>query len=172
MHAILAGVTRNARAGLTGADRRRIRAFAVFSVIMLAASAVLRVWAPSPFAPRVHVRWVAGIPGAQRAELERRLALTEGQRREETTWEYDLTDLSPSAVRALTGDPAVADTHYLDRRSGQVAADAPPGTTRLRERRLAGWIHSSLFDWFMLLWVSSLVVSGVWLASPASSPRQ
>jgi len=164
-------VTRDAGRELTSADRRRIRAFAVSSVIMLASSGVLRVSSPSPFAPRVHVRWAAEISDAQRTALERRFALIEGQPRENTTWEYDFSDVSPSAVRALIEDPAVADTHYIDRRSGQVAADAPRGTTRLSQRRLAGWIHSSLFDWFMLLWASSLVVSGVWLASAANSHR-
>ncbi len=135
---------------------------------MLVGSATLRVSAPSPFAPRVHIRWVDDISDAQRAEHERRLALMEGQHREDTTWEYDLSDPSVPAILALTANSAVEDTHYIDRDSGQVAPDAPRGATRLSERRLAGWIHSSLFDWFMLLWVSSLVVSGVWLASAAN----
>lgn len=171
MHAILASVTRDGNRALTSADRRRILAFAVFSAIMLVGSGAVRVTAPSPFAPRVHIRWVAGISDAQRAELERRFALTEGRRREDATWEYDLIDRSPSTVRALVAHAAVEDTHYLDRASGQVAVDAPPGTSRLSERWLAGWIHSSLFEWFMLLWVSSLVVSGVWLASAADAQR-
>lgn len=162
-------MTRDEGGGPTSTDRRRILALALFSVIMLAATAALRVWAPSPFAPRVHIRWVAGISDTQRAELERRFGLIEGRRRDDATWEYDLTNVSPSAVSALIADPAVADTHYLDRSSGQVVADAPPGTTRLSERRTAGWIHSSPFEWLMLVWVSSLLVSGVWLASAEHS---
>ena len=125
--------------------------------------------APSPFAPRVHIRWAAGISDAQRTDLERRFALTGRQPRENMTWEYDLVDVSPAAVRALVDHPAVADTHYIDRRSAQIASDAPPGTVRLAERKLAGWIHSSLFEWFMFFWVSALVVSGVRLAS---APRK
>ena len=162
---------RDARQALASADRRRVLAFTVFSTIMLLGSGALRVAAPSPFAPRVHIRWAGGIADAQRAELERRFALTEGRRRDADTWEYDLIDVSPSAVRALVGHAAVVDTHYLDRDSGQVAADAPRGSSRLGERWLAGWIHSSLFDWFIFLWVSSLLVSGVWLVSAAGAQR-
>ena len=159
------------RASPADVEWRRVRLFAVASVVMLTATGMVRLSAPSPFAPRVLVRWVAGISDAQRAERERRFALTEGQRREDATWEYDLGDSSLPAVLALLEDPAVRDTHYIDRRSGLVAADAPRGTTRLSERRAAGWIHSSLFDWFMLLWVSSLIVSGVWLTSVANAER-
>ena len=46
-------------------------------------------------------------------------------------------DISPSSVRELIADPSVADTHYLDRANGEVAADAPWGSVRLADRRLA-----------------------------------
>lgn len=164
-------MTREASRELRSADRRRIRAFAAVSVVMLLGTATLRMSAPSPFAPRVYVRWAAGISDAQRGDLERRFALMDGRRRDGATWEYDLAELSPSAVRALVQDAAVADTHHIERGSGQVATDAPRGTTRLSQRRLASWVNSSLFDWFMLVWVSSLVVSGVWLASAAGARR-
>jgi hypothetical protein len=131
-----------------------------------------RLSAPSPFAPRVHVRWADGVSDSTRAELERRFALREGRQRQGSTWEYDLTVISLAAVRQLIDDPAVADTHYLDRGNGQVADDAPPGKTRLDERWVAGWINSSLFDWFMLFWASSVVVCGVWLTSAANRQRQ
>jgi hypothetical protein len=32
-------------------------------------------------------------------------------------------------------------------------------------------VHSAAFDWFVLLWVSSLIVSASWLASPPDAPR-
>jgi hypothetical protein len=152
-------------------ERRRIRALAAASVVMLLATATVRVSAPSPFAPRVHVRWSEDVSDARRTELERRFALVRGHHREAATWEYDLVDVTPSAVRELIADPSVADTHYLDRVSGEVAADAPPGTARLAERRLAGWIHSAVFDWFMFFWASSLIVSSVGLASAADARR-
>jgi hypothetical protein len=147
------------------ADRSHVRALAAASIVMLVAAATVRLSAPSPFAPRVHVRWSGDVSTAQRAALERRFSLARGSHREATTWEYDLVDVDPSTVLALVADPAVADTHYLDRGSGEVTGDAPAGTVRLAGRRLAGVIHSSAFDWFICLWVSSLIVSGVWLAS-------
>lgn len=156
---------------LTRTERRRIRAFAAASVVMLVATATVRLAAPSPFAPRVHVRWSEDVSDAQRTELERRFSLLQGRHREAATWEYDLQDVTPSSVRELIANPSVADTHYLDRVSGDVAADAPPGTVRLAERRLAAWIHSPGFDWIMCFWASSLIVSSVCLASTAGARR-
>ena len=153
-------------------DRRRIRAFALVAAIALVGSTAMRVAVPPPLAPRVHVRWADGTSDVRRIELERRFALAEGQRRDDATWAYDLGEPSPAAVLALVSEPAVADTHYVDRRTGQVAADAPRGTTRLGERAAAGWIHSALFDLFIVFWLSALVVSGVWLASAANAPRR
>jgi len=149
----------------SGTERRRVVAFVIVSVIMLAVSGAIRISAPSPFAPRVHVRWAPGIGDAERGDLERQFALVEGRWRDGRTWEYDLVDVSPVLVQALIQASAVEDTHYIDRNPVRVADDAPPGRTRLAGRELAGWIHSSLFDWFTLLWVSSLFVSAVWLAS-------
>jgi hypothetical protein len=168
--------------GLTRADRRRIRVVGVVSLTMLVGSVALRALAPSPLAPRVHVRWTDGITDSQRTALEGRFALEEGQHREDTTWAYDLTELSPAALLAFIRDPAVAGTHYIDefggywvvidRVTGEVAADAPRGTTRLGDRWASGWIHSALFEWFILFWVSSVVVSGVWLASATHAHRK
>jgi hypothetical protein len=156
---------------LASTERRRIRAFAMASVVMLVATAMVRLAAPSPFAPRVHVRWSEDVSEAQRTELERRFSLLRGRHREAGTWEYDLQDPAPSAVRELIANPSVADTHYLDRVSGAVAADAPPGTVRLAERRLAAWIHSPVFDWILCFWASSVIVSSVCLASAADARR-
>jgi hypothetical protein len=156
---------------LASTERRRIRALAAASVVMLLATATVRLSAPSPFAPRVHVRWSEDVSDARRTELEGRFSLLQGRQREAATWAYDLLDVTPSSVRELIADPSVADTHYLDRVSGEVAADAPPGTVRLAERRLAAWIHSPLFDWIMFFWASSLIVSGVCLASATDARR-
>lgn len=132
---------------------------------MLTCVGLVRFLAPSPFAPRVHIRWISQTSDAARSDFERRFSLLNGEYREGTTWGYDLGNASMSAVRSLLEHPAVEDTHYIDRRSGAVAADAPRGTTRLRQTGLAWWINSPLFEWFTLLWVSSLIVSGTWLAS-------
>ena len=156
---------------LTSSDRRRVGLLAAAALVMLPGFTMVRMLAPSPFAPRVHVRWSDGVSDAQRVELERRFSLTEGHRREAATWEYDLVDVNPASVLELIANPSVADTHYLDRTSGTVAADAPAGRVRLADRRVAGLIHSPLFDWLMFLSVSSLIVASVCLAS-AGNPRQ
>ena len=146
-------------------DRRRVRLFAVISVVMLAAAGTVRWSAPSPFVPRVNVRWSATVSDLERADLERRLALTAGQRLEGTTWVYDLRDPSPAIISAVVNHPAVDDTHHIERGVARISADAPHGTTRLDGDGPAGWIHSPLFTWFMLFWFTSFVVSGAWLAT-------
>ena len=155
---------------LTSGERAKVRALTMISLVMVVAAAAVRAAAPSPFAPRVHVRWHAGVENDRRAGLERRFSLLNGARREDDTWEYDLADLTPASVTALVEHPDVADTHYIERETGGISADAPAGTTRLRDRRLAALVHSWFFDWVLLFWASSIVVSGVWLASNAD-PR-
>ncbi len=136
---------------------------------MLAGAIALRVWSPSPFAPRVHVRWVPGLSQDQRASLEQRFALAKGEPRDDQTWGYDLTDPSTERVGALVGDPRVADTHYIERGTARIAADAPAGTVRLGDRPLTTVVHSFVFDWFLFFCASSIIVSSVWLASDADA---
>jgi hypothetical protein len=138
---------------------------AIVSMLFFAAAAAVRVYTPSPFAPRVHVRWSTSVESDQRAALERRFSLVNGQQRDADTWEYDLADPSPVSITALIQHPDVADTHYLDRATGSVSPDAPIGTVRLNDRWFAALVHSIVFDWLLLFWASSVIVSGVWLAS-------
>ena len=146
-------------------DRRRVIGLMIASVLMLLLSIALRASTESPFAPRVRVRWSPGIEDARRSALEREFWLFRGTRTDGDTWEYDLVDPAPASVAALIANPDVADTHYIDRGRTVVAADAPAGTIRVRERRVAAFVHSILFDWFLLFWASATLVSGVWLAS-------
>jgi hypothetical protein len=62
----------------------------------------------------------------------------------------------------------VEDTHYIDRGSGVVNADAPMGTTLRRNPGVAGLVRSPFFEWFVSLWIAALVVSGAWLTSSNS----
>jgi hypothetical protein len=163
-HAIFVGVTLDASGTLIVADRRSIQAVAVVSIIMLAVTVLVRPSAP-PFAPRVHVRWADGISDEQRLLFERSLALVNGQLMENRTWQYDLMDAAPSAVRGLVGHPAVADTHHIDRVRGVVSAEAPRGTARLADTGMASAIRSPWFDWVVSFWVAALAVSGAWLVS-------
>jgi len=171
VYGILAKVIRDWSAAGLG-DRGRVLVYVAVSGIMLASSVTIRLSAPSPFAPRVHVRWAEGIADAQRSQLEERFVLLAGRRRDGSTWEYDLAEPSPSTIQALLRSPAVGDTHYIDRSTGAAAPNAPRGTTRLNQGRLVAWIHSRLFDWLMAFWASSLFVSSVWLACPPDLRRR
>jgi hypothetical protein len=150
------------------ADRSRVVVIMTVSLLILILAIVVRASTESPFAPRVRVRWTPSITEARRADLERELRLLNGTRTVDDTWEYDLVDPSPESVAALVGHAEVADTHYIDRSRATVAADAPVGTIRVPERRVAALVHSSLFDWLLLFCASTALVSGVRLASGAA----
>ena len=130
---------------------------------MFVVTAILKATAPSPWAPRVNVRWIDGIADATRDALQQRYGLIKGVRDDGTTWAYDLTKTDSVSVIALVSDPSVADTHFIDRGSGTIDADAARGTTPLQLRGLARLRNSALFLWFVLFWLSSLLVSGAWL---------
>lgn len=147
-------------------DRQTVRGLALVSIVMLIAATALRASLPSPFAPRVHVRWSAGLSAERRAALEGELSLQRGESRAVDTWEYDLTDPEPASVARLIAHPDVVDTHYLERASGRVSADAPRGRVRLSGRPLATVVHSLFFDWFLGFWACSILVSALWLSRP------
>jgi hypothetical protein len=154
---------------LRPSDRSRVIFMMAVSLLILVFAVVVRVSTPSPFAPRVRVRWTPAAEEARRAALERQLHLRNGSRADDGAWEYDLVDPSPVSVAGLVGHADVADTHYIDRSTATVVADAPSGTLRVPERRMAALVHSLLFDWFLLFWASATLVSGVWLASGADA---
>jgi hypothetical protein len=153
-------------------DFQRIRILAAASVIVLAGCAVLRIVALPSVAPRVNIRWADRVGDQERATLEQQFRLRAGERREGSTWAYDLRDPSWSAVRALVAHPAVADTHYINRRFGIVAADAPRGTTRLPSGGLTGWRDSAVVEWAGRVAFSILLVSLVWLATAGRTARR
>jgi hypothetical protein len=70
------------------------------------------------FGPRpvfVHVRWAPDVDEASRRRLEERFSLTEPRPSDARTWGYTLVDVSRDNVRALVGDAAAEDTHYIHR---------------------------------------------------------
>jgi hypothetical protein len=70
--------------------------------------------------PRVNVRWDAQLGPAQRLASEARYRLAQSTYRGGTTWSYTLLDTSPGNIRALVQDPAVADTHHINRQTFQL----------------------------------------------------
>jgi hypothetical protein len=81
--------------------------------VTIAALMLVRV---SITGPRVHIRWHERVTAAERAALERRHELRNGNPvGADNTWRYELGDRSPDRLGALIQDPAVADTAYIDR---------------------------------------------------------
>lgn len=68
----------------------------------------------------VNVRWGPSINDEERQRLERRYSLASGEPREGRTWGYYLTDLSRANIEQIVRDPAVEDTHQINRESFRV----------------------------------------------------
>lgn len=93
-------------------------------------------------APSIHVIWRDGLAAPYRRQLEVAYALSAPVQVEGTNWAYDLLDTSAENIRALLGDPAVADTLDLNgtdfRVSGRASRGA--GTSWLANR--TPWLRS------------------------------
>jgi len=79
--------------------------------------------------PVVNVRWSPDVPAAAVTEREREHALTRLAPVGPLTWQYELRRWSSAALERLVRDPAVADTHGIDR-SRYRLGDAAPGFWR------------------------------------------
>ena len=101
-------------------------------------AAVLSLTARLIAGPRgalVHVRWQPSVTASERQDLEQRLRLTQGEALDPTTWRYNLLDPSSGNISALVSEPAVADTHNINRAAG--ALD-PAAVRTSRQSRFAG----------------------------------
>ena len=74
---------------------------------------------------RVDVRWAATVDDAARVQLEQRYRLARPDPQGDRTFGYALTDHSRENIRNLVGDPAVEDTHNIDRATSGVESPAP-----------------------------------------------
>ena len=73
----------------------------------------------------VNVRWAATVDDADRFQLEQRYTLARPDRQGDRTFSYALTDRSLENISNLVRDPAVEDTHQIDRHEFQVESSAP-----------------------------------------------
>ena len=73
----------------------------------------------------IHVRWAPTIDDVARHQLEQRYQLARAELREDRTFRYALTDRSRDNIRNLVLDPAVEDTHWIDRTAFRVGDAAP-----------------------------------------------
>ena len=120
--------------------------------------------------PRIAVRWHDGITQTERRTLEGRYDLRNGapdsDARSTSTWRYDLGDRSQRNIGALIGDPAVADTGYIDR--GALTARGRNVRVRVRPlpRTVRNWIERApeLLRLHPSLWLLTAGVLLLWAA--------
>ena len=142
-------------------------AFVLFAACLPFAARMLA----GPRGAEVHVRWQPSVDERARAALEDRFHLADGQQLDQYTWRYDLIEPSRDNVRALVIDPAVADTHDIDRPSYSLM----PSTARtFRRQRLPGGADAvvATADWLAITLVTLagvLIVLGV--SGRAPTPR-
>ena len=76
--------------------------------------------------PAVNVAWSPAVDDQQRATLEARFHLTDGDFRGGRVWSYRIADTTRANVGALVHHPDVADTQHIDRRSFAVDGASGP----------------------------------------------
>ena len=82
-----------------------------------------------PEAARIHVRWADSVDATERADLERRFTLSEGESLGGNTWRYALDDDSRENISVLVQDRNVADTQSIDRTTFRLS-EPPAGIVR------------------------------------------
>ncbi len=125
--------------------------------------------------PIVNVRWDPALSDAQVAEGEARHRLLRRAEVGPRSWRYELTRWSASDVETLVRDPAVADTHGIDRSTFTLDAGAPEGLYALMAGRYgpAEGLHlraNGVSALFYLVWILPLAALAVivrrWSAVP------
>jgi len=127
---------------------------------------------PSPFAPRVNVRWNSDLGAQDRQRLESRFGLVRPTQTDGTTWRYDLVDTTHGNVAALVADPAVSDTHEIDRTLGEVAPGAPRGTTFVGSQALNFWRVPPVPAALATASAAALLWPAVWLVLSGRQTRR
>jgi hypothetical protein len=80
----------------------------------------------------VHVEWRPSVDAPTRERLTVRYRLENPRKLLDTyTWRYELVDPSTDNIRALVNDPAIEDTHEIDREAYTLAPGAPRTSRRL-----------------------------------------
>ena len=94
----------------------------------------------------VHVTWAAGVDDTMRQAAEQRYGLSLGERVEERTWGYILSDLSRTNVRSLVTNGIIEDTRDIDRTAFRV----DPSALRRPDPMSPPWIPVSLWGMTVL----------------------
>jgi hypothetical protein len=81
-------------------------------------------------APVINVQWQPAVTADKRQQLEREFVL-EGGEESDGTWRYDLGRPSASNIEAIVTNPAVRDTHHLNRSTYELDDDVAFGRVHL-----------------------------------------
>ena len=142
-----------------------------------AALALLLFCLAAPFAARllvgppggrVHVRWQASVDTGTRQRLEAQYRLADPEQLDDHTWRYDLIDPRTETIRAIVNDPAVADTHDINRDG--YALDAAAVRTSRRQRFAAGDAMVAAADALsVIVAILAVLLVGIGLAGHAQT---
>ena len=102
----------------------RSRLIAMWALLALVVP-VLTYQMPVPPAV-VNVAWSSAVDDQQRATLEARFHLTDGDFRGGSLWTYEIADTTRANVGALVGHPDVEDTYHIDRQTFAVDGASGP----------------------------------------------
>jgi len=96
----------------------------------LSVAARLAVGPPGAY---VHVEWQPTVDEATQAQVAERYRLDKPEKlKDPYSWRFDLIDTSSNNIRALVADPAVRDTHEIDRHAFTLEPTAPRTARRSR----------------------------------------
>jgi hypothetical protein len=109
--------------------RRTALLCAVIAVILPVAARIVA----GPRGADIHVEWQPTVDDATRQRLEERYRLDNRRKLEDTyTWRYELIDPSSDNVKAIVTEPAINDTHEIDRNTYTLEPTAPRRSRRVR----------------------------------------
>lgn len=86
----------------------------------------------------VNIRWAPHTTDEQRAAAAARYDLLEGVQHDPTTWRYILANTGEANVQSLLRDPAIEDTHGIDRVSGTAIERPAASSSGPRDELLLG----------------------------------
>ena len=124
-----------------------------------------------PQGATVHVRWQPSVVESERHSLEARFRLADGERLDEHTWRYDLVDVSNDNIRTLITNPAVADTHNIDRSNNTPDPGADRTARRLRFQRIGDMSVAVADGLALLLGAFGALLAFIGIAQGTSSAQ-
>jgi hypothetical protein len=158
---------------LTSEPLRRGVGVRTVATALVSLLALVALWPDRPAVPRseqVTVRWAPGVSVEQRAALERRFSLGNGELKPDTdeaesVWNYRLRDMSVDNVRRIVAHASVADTHFIDRSTFEVEHQPPPGDHPAWGVEYVEWMQ---YPGLALLVGTALVVWAIGFVVPAA----